>query len=149
MKICIVASAGGHLTELLSLKEVWKERDYFLITTDHYITHDFNTKYKSYIVRWANRNHFLIFIKMIIQCLVIIVKEKPKIIISTGAAVGCITCLIGKFFGAKIIWIDTLCYIEKISLSGNIVRPFSDLFLVQWPDLEDKAKGVRYLGSIV
>jgi UDP-N-acetylglucosamine:LPS N-acetylglucosamine transferase len=149
MKICIVASAGGHLTELLSLEEVWEEKDHFLITTEHFITQSFEKNFKSYIVSWSNRNHLLLFFKMMIQCVKIIIKERPTIILSTGAAVGCVTCLIGKLLGTKIIWIDTLCYIEKVSLSGKIIRPFSDLFLVQWPDLEDKKKGIQYLGSIV
>jgi len=82
-------------------------------------------------------------------CMSIIIRHRPNVVISTGAAVGCITCFLGWLSGAKIIWLDSITNVERISLSGRLVRPIADLFLVQWPELAKKYNNVEYLGTVI
>ena len=70
-------------------------------------------------------------------------------ILSTGAAAGCICCFLGKLLGAKVVWVDSITNVERLSLSGRMVRYIADLFLVQWPELRDKYPGTEYVGTIV
>jgi hypothetical protein len=49
----------------------------------------------------------------------------------------------------KVVWIDSIANVERLSLSGRIVRPFADLFLVQWPELAERYKGVRHDGAVI
>lgn len=79
----------------------------------------------------------------------VILRERPKVVISTGAAAGCIVCFLAKLFRAKIVWIDSITNVDKISLSGRMVRYIADLFLVQWPELVEKNKNVEYVGEVV
>ncbi len=65
-----------------------------------------------------------------------------------SAAVGCLTCFIAKIIGAKIVWIDSVTNVERLSLSGRLVRGIANLFLVQWPNLERNYKKVEYVGAI-
>ena len=58
-------------------------------------------------------------------------------------------CFLGKLFGAKVIWIDSITNVERISLSGRMVRYIADLFLVQWPDLANQYKSVEYVGEVI
>jgi UDP-N-acetylglucosamine:LPS N-acetylglucosamine transferase len=78
-----------------------------------------------------------------------VLKEKISVVISTGAAAGCIMCFLGKLFGAKIVWIDSITNVGRISLSGRLVRHIADLFLVQWPELAEKYSNVEYAGTLV
>ena len=51
--------------------------------------------------------------------------------------------------GAKVVWIDSITNVERISLSGRMVRYVADLFLVQWPELAGRYKKVEYVGALV
>jgi len=79
----------------------------------------------------------------------VIVTEKPDVVISTGAAAGCMVCFLGKIIGAKVIWIDSITNVERISLSGRMIRHIADLFLVQWPELAEQYSNVEYVGAVI
>ena len=83
------------------------------------------------------------------RCLKVILSERPDVVISTGAAVGCIMCFLGKLLGAKVIWVDSIANVERISLSGRMVRHIADLFLVQWSELTWRYSNVEYAGAVI
>jgi hypothetical protein len=83
------------------------------------------------------------------SCIRVVFREKFDIVLSTGAAAGCIMCFLGKLRGAKVIWLDSITNVEKMSLSGRMVRHVADLCLVQWPGLAEKYDGVEYRGSVI
>jgi UDP-N-acetylglucosamine:LPS N-acetylglucosamine transferase len=72
---------------------------------------------------------------------------KPDVIISTGAAPGVVCLLVGKLKGAKTIWVESMCHVEGISLSGKIAKLFADQVYTQWPQLE--SSNVLYKGNIM
>jgi len=148
-KICLVASAGGHLTQLLRLADCWQGRKVFFITTSNVVRSEL-LKYGSvYVVGECNRQQAWRVFKVLFRCIGIIFRERPDIVISAGAAVGCMTCYIGKLFGARIVWIDSITNVERISLSGRMVKWVADLFLVQWPELADEKRSIQYLGAVI
>jgi len=71
------------------------------------------------------------------------------VILSTGAAPGCVCCFLGKLMGAKIVWVDSITNVGRLSLSGWLVRYIADLFIVQWAELAQKYRGTEYVGTIV
>ena len=86
---------------------------------------------------------------MFLHCVYIMLKERPDVVISTGAAVGCILCLLAKAMGKKAVWVDTISHVDRITLSGKIIMRFADVFLVQWPELAERYKRARYVGSVL
>jgi UDP-N-acetylglucosamine:LPS N-acetylglucosamine transferase len=149
VKICLAASAGGHLTQLLKLAQSWEGHDVFFVTTGHAVASELQKRGKVYIVGECNRKQLLKTAKVFLKCVKIVRNERPDVILSTGAAAGCILCFFGKLFGAKVIWMDSITNTEKLSLSGRMVRHIADLFLVQWPQLAAKYKNVEYVGSVI
>ena len=149
IRICLAASAGGHLTQLMALSESWKGIETFFVTTASFVKDDINGFGDVYVVGECNRQHPVRVLKVFLKCVKIVLKEKPGMVISTGAAAGCMTCFLAKIYGAKIIWIDSITNVRKISLSGRMVKYISDLFLVQWPHLASKNKGVEYAGALI
>jgi UDP-N-acetylglucosamine:LPS N-acetylglucosamine transferase len=149
MKICLAASAGGHLTQLLMLKNGWSDHNTFFVTTSDVVLEKLQKYGKVYVVGECNRQHLLKVLLVSIRCIRIILKERPDVVISTGAAVGCIMCFLGKITGAKIIWVDSITNVEKLSLSGRLVRHITDLFLTQWQQLAKQYKNVEYAGMII
>lgn len=149
LRICLVASAGGHLTQLLKLTDSWSRYDTFFVVTSVLVQEELRKYGSVYIVGECNRSHPLLVIKVLLKCMRIIFRERPQVVISTGAAAGCIECFLGKLIGAKVIWVDSITNVEKLSLSGRMVRYIADMFFVQWPELADNYKNTEYAGSII
>ncbi|ODV90501.1 glycosyltransferase family 1 protein, partial [Tortispora caseinolytica NRRL Y-17796] len=79
----------------------------------------------------------------------------PDVIVCNGPGTAIIVALTGRFLGAVlfkhvgIVYIESFARVENLSLSGRIIRPFSDKILVQWPQLLEKYSGLEYIGLLV
>ena len=149
LRICLAASAGGHLTQLLKLSESWREHEVFYVSTLKSVTQKLQKLGRCYITGECNRQYPIRTLRVLKNCIKIILKEKPNVIISTGAAPSCLLCIVGKMFGAKIVWIDSIANAERLSLSGRIIRPFANLVLTQWPEVAEKYESVYYEGPLI
>jgi UDP-N-acetylglucosamine:LPS N-acetylglucosamine transferase len=149
LRICLAASAGGHISQLLKLSASWNGYETFCVTTTEVVRDKLSQSGEVYIVGECNRQHPLKVVSVFLRCIRIIFKERPDVVISTGAAAGCMLCFLGKIIGAKVVWIDSITNVERISLSGRMVRYIADLFLVQWPELADRYEKVEFVGTVV
>ncbi len=149
LRVCLVASAGGHTSQLLKLKESWQGNDTFYVTTTEVVRDKLKEFGTVYVVGECNRQGPGRVLVVFLRCISILFKERPDVVISTGAAVGCLLCLLGKLFGAKVVWVDSITNVDRISLSGRMVRHLADLFLVQWPELAIRYKKVEYVGPVI
>ncbi len=149
LNICLTASAGGHLSQLLRLMEYWEKYSAFCITTSEVARKKLQQYGRVYVVGECNRQQPIKVLRVLMRCIRIVFKERPDVVISTGAAPSCMVCVIAKLLGAKVIWIDSIANVYCLSLSGRIIRPLADLFLTQWPDIAEKYKNVEYAGAII
>ncbi|MFH1588831.1 MAG: PssD/Cps14F family polysaccharide biosynthesis glycosyltransferase [Candidatus Diapherotrites archaeon] len=147
MKICLAGSGGGHLNELMQLKNAFEKYEHYFVTFQRPNSTELAKKENVFFVECPGRNPVK-FLRNFIQSVKIFLKEKPDLIISTGADAAVATCIIGKIFGKKIIFIESFARVEELSLSGKIIYPFADLFLVQWDKLAEKYKKAVYGGPI-
>lgn len=149
LRICLIASAGGHLTQLLKLANSWQKYETVYISTVDAVKKTLQDYGRTYIIGECNREHPFKVVSVLMRGVKVVLRERPDVVISTGAAAGCMICSLGKIIGAKVIWIDSITNVERISLSGRMVRYISDIFLVQWPDLARKYKNVKYIGAVI
>lgn len=140
-KVLFISSTGGHLNELLQLKPMFDKYDYHIITEKTKSNLNLRDKYPNrvdYLV-YGTKSHILSYLyKFPYNCLKSIVlyfKIKPKYIVTTGAHTSVPMCYIGKLFGSKIIYIETFANIHTKTLSGRMVYPIADLFVVQWESM--------------
>lgn len=153
MKICIVSSAGGHLKEMNRLLPIIGKYEYFYIT---FAEEEITSGIGGRVYRVVNpdiRNRKLgakAFVKNFFQVLRILKKEKPDVVMTSGAGVALTPCYLAKMlFGAKIIFIETSSRFDKPSLIGRMLYPIADLFLVQWPGaLKYYGKKAKYAGCL-
>lgn len=150
IKVCIVCSAGGHLTEILQIRESFEKFTHFFITFKREDSLELSHERKVYFVEDPARN-IINFLKCLFKTFFILMKEKPNVVISTGAGVAVPACFLGKLiFKTKIIFIESFCRIENPSLSGKLVYPISNLFFVQWKELlKFYGKKAIYKGAVV
>ena len=86
--------------------------------------------------------------KNFFQSMKIFLREKPDIVISTGADTAIPFCMIAKLFGKKIVFIESFCRIKEPSVSGRIMYKISDLFLVQWKENLKFFPKAKFAGSV-
>lgn len=148
MKICLVGSSGGHLTHLYMLKPIWENRERIWVTFDKEDAKSLlkgETMYSCYYP--TNRN-----IKNLIRNTVVawhvLRKEKPDIIISSGAAVAVPFFYIAKMMGKKLIYIEVFDRTDKPTITGKLVYPIADQFIVQWEEMKKIYPKAINLGSI-
>ena len=149
MKICLAGSAGGHLSQLLKIASAWSGYEVCWITTTEVVRASLGEAGNVHVVGECNRQHPVRVLRVFLRCLRILRRERPDVVISTGAAPGCMAAILGHLAGAKVIWLDSITNVNRLSLSGRLVRPFADLFLVQWPALARKYRGVEYVGAVI
>jgi hypothetical protein len=149
-KVLAVASSGGHWEELLRLVPGFANHEIVFVTV--------MKSYRSlvpgnrfYSVNDANRWNRFGLIMLTVQAIRlawIVCKERPDVVISTGAAPGYFAVLLGHLFGARTIWVDSLANIEHLSGTGSRVGWCADLWLTQWPHLA-RTEGPRFGGSVL
>jgi UDP-N-acetylglucosamine:LPS N-acetylglucosamine transferase len=155
MKICLVCSPGGHLTQMLRLIDAFKEFDYFFVTYDSEATKSLKNAYlidSEYLKEAKTAIGFArVLIKTLKKAIKILVKEKPSVIISNGGGeIAVPFCYVGKVLEAKVIFIETLSRITAPSGGGRLVYPIADLFLVQWESLlKSYGKKAKYWGKVI
>lgn len=75
-------------------------------------------------------------------------KERPDVIISSGAAVAVPFFYLGKLFGAKLVYIEVFDRIDKPTMTGKMVYPIVDKFIVQWEEQKEVYPKAINLGSV-
>lgn len=147
MKICLACSAGGHLTELLQLEKAWLGKKHFFVSDFRGNAIELSKKEKVVFVECPRRNP-LKLAKNFLQGLAVLLKEKPDVIISTGADTAIPICLLGKLFFKKIIFIESFCRVKEPSLSGKIMYGITDAFFVQWKENLKFFPKAKFAGSV-
>lgn len=148
MKIALVGSSGGHLTHLYLLKKFWENEDRFWVTFDKTDAKSILKEERFYPCYYPTNRNVKNTIKNIILAFKILRKEKPDLIISSGAAVAVPFFWLGKLFGAKTVYIEIFDRIDKPTLTGKLVYPVTDKFIVQWEELKKVYPKAINLGGI-
>ena len=147
-RILAVASGGGHWVQLGRLSPLLEQYDTYYVTTLKGATPPVRDARLS-IVREASRQDKLGLVWLTAQLVTLLVKFRPNVIISTGAAPGYLALRLGKLTGARTIWLDSIANVEELSLSGEMARGCADLWLTQWPHLTSKYPGLRCEGAVL
>ena len=153
-KVLFVSSTGGHLSELLQLKPLFKQYDYHIITEKtksnlslkdeyekrvHFLT--YGTKHKLY-------TYWFIFPYNCLKSLFYFLKIRPDVIVTTGAHTAVPLCYIAHLFKKKVIFIETFANMHTKTMAGSMVYPIADCFIVQWEEMLALYPDAVYLGWI-
>ncbi len=153
-KVLFISSTGGHLTELLQLKPIFKNYDYRIVTEKTKSNANLKNEYKkkiSYLVYGTKHkmwSYWFIFPFNCLKSLYLFLKFQPDVIISTGSHTAVPMCFIAHFFKKKIIYIETFANITTKTVAGKMVYPIADCFVVQWKTMLELYPDAIYGGWI-
>ncbi len=147
IKICLISSHGGHLRELIDATEnVIGNKYYVTYKTKH--TQELLEKFPHYFIIDPHKSLLKYFINTL-QSFYHIFKEKPKVVISTGAGIAAPTVLISKYLlRSKIVFIESAANVVNPSHTGLFLYKHCDLFLIQWRALEKYYPEAKYIGLV-
>jgi UDP-N-acetylglucosamine transferase subunit ALG13 len=150
LRLCLAASGGGHLRQILDLKPVWEKAPYVIVTEDTALGRSLAVEHQVEFVDhfalgqaklghpWAMARSAM---RNFVQSVRIIVRHKPDVVISTGAGAVFWAAMVAKLFGAKVILIDSFARWDRPSLFARLLKPFANEIVVQshaigqvWPE---------------
>ncbi len=151
-KVLFVSSAGGHLDEVLQLEELRNKYEYLIVTEDLESTKSLASKHPvKYIkpdVMGRGIKYFWNILLNFFLSFAILIKFKPKVIITTGSHTAFPMCVIGKLMGIKIVYILSYARVNSKAKTANLVYPFADLFMVQWESAQKLYPKSIYKGGL-
>lgn len=148
--VIFVASAGGHLTQIMALNPIFSRYNSYLVTekTPIHLKSSIPIKYVLYCSR---KQPFPYFFKSIIntcRSFYLFAAINPDVIITTGTHTAIPLCLFGWLFRRKVIYIESFAKNSSPTLAGHFIYPFADTFIIQWKNMKDFYPRAKYFGGI-
>ena len=156
-RVLFIASTGGHLDELMQLKDMFSDYDYHLITEKTKSTLYLKDKYPNRVNYLLYGTYTTFFNRIIypfrlifnaFKSFFLYLKIKPQYIVTTGTHTAGPMCLIGHLLGSKVIYIETFANSRTKTKTGRLVYKFADLFVIQWESLKELYPNATYGGWI-
>ncbi len=146
-RVLAISSGGGHWVQLLRLQPAFDDQDVAYVTVNRGYASDV-PGCRFFIINDATRWNKVGLVRMAIRLLIIFLRFRPDVVVSTGAACGYFALRFAKLMGARTIWLDSIANVEELSMTGRLVRPYADLWLTQWPELARPA-GPDFQGAVL
>jgi len=147
--VMAIASGGGHWVQLMRLRPALEGFNTFYVSLDPTLAGDVQG-HRYYTIRDVSRRNKWVSVVVTYQLLRILIRERPKVVITTGSAPALIAVILAKrLLGARTIWIDSIANAEKLSTSGKKAGKTVDIWLTQWPNLEGENGRPEYWGAVL
>jgi UDP-N-acetylglucosamine:LPS N-acetylglucosamine transferase len=146
-KLLAAASGGGHWEQLMLLRQTLEAHDVTFVTTDAAIARQHGVEDAS-ILPDCNKDRPFASLWCGIKAFALVLKTRPEVVISTGAAPGFFCTLFGRMIGAKTLWIDSVANGERLSLCGRMSKTVAHECLTQWEHLSAEP-APKYRGAVL
>jgi hypothetical protein len=147
-RILAVASGGGHWVQMLRLRDAFHGHDVTYVSVHADYSADVAGS-RFFKVSDVSRFSGVRVLFVAIQLLIVIVRARPAVVVTTGSAPGLLAIAIAKtVFRIRTVWIDSIANCERLSTSGMQARRFADQWLTQWPHLAESG-GPMYWGGVL
>ncbi|QTR47122.1 oligosaccharide biosynthesis protein Alg14 [Thiothrix litoralis] len=148
-KLLAISSPGGHWIQLTRLSAELEARYQVVYAMPAALFTERNrSERKVYSVMDVSADDKWRLIPCALQVLYILLKERPKAILSTGAAPGAVAIWLGSFLGIRTIWVDSIANVKQISRAGKLAKKRADVFLTQWEHLSN-GQDILFKGAVL
>lgn len=147
-KVCYVCSAGGHLAELLRVRDAFAGDEEVLVTYHSGRGSEPIPGVRTYFVEniGLSARKLARALPTIVR---VLLRERPDLIVSTGSEIAVPFFYLAPLLRIKTIYIESWCRVRTPSGTGKLVYPVADRFFVQWePLLGVYGRKAEYRGRI-
>lgn len=133
MKILVVSSVGGHLTEIMQLAPIFEGHEVVLVLNDQATLPDFPFA-RVYRIVHAERDARVLY--NFLEAARILREEDPDLVVSAGAGPAVPLALLARIgTRARIVFVESAAAIERPTLTGRLMYPIAHHFFYQWSSL--------------
>jgi UDP-N-acetylglucosamine:LPS N-acetylglucosamine transferase len=147
MKVCIVSSCGGHLTEVRCFAPIYAKFEHFYVINEHVLLPD-DMQGRTYFITHAERDWRVVV--NVWEAFQILRRERPDVLLSTGAGPVVPFALVARCcFRTAVVFVETVTRIKAPSLTGRIMYWLAHELFYQWPSLATFFPNGRCGGPVV
>jgi beta-1,4-N-acetylglucosaminyltransferase len=147
--ILLACSSGGHVLQLVSLRDAWVGRRCIWVSTDTSDVRSLLAGEQLYIAHGPATRSLLALVRNTILAWRLHRRHRPRVVITTGAAAAVPFAWVGKLGGARVIFVESLSRVDEPSLSLRLVAPVADRVYVQWAELVPRVRRARFAGGVL
>jgi UDP-N-acetylglucosamine:LPS N-acetylglucosamine transferase len=145
--VLALSSGGGHWVQLLRLRPAFAGCDISFATVNRHYRGDLDSG-RFFVIPDGNRSQPVRLLWCVLRIALLLIRLRPDVVVSTGAAPGFFAMRFGRLFGARTVWVDSVANAEELSMSGQMAGRYADLWLTQWQHLA-RPDGPSYRGSVL
>lgn len=147
-RVLAISSGGGHWVQLLRLRPAFAGCVVSYATVRAGYRVDLEPGVDFHVIPDGNRWSKSRLLHSALAIAWLILRLRPDVVVTTGAAAGYFALRIGKWLGARVVWIDSIANAGELSMSGQKAGRIADLWLTQWPHLA-RGSGPQCFGSVL
>jgi beta-1,4-N-acetylglucosaminyltransferase len=148
VEILLVCSSGGHLLQLVSLREAWDCFSRAWVTFDKTDARSLLRGETVYFAHGPTNRNVPNLMRNLHLAWRLLRRVRPKVVLTTGAGVAVPFAWIGRLLGARVVYVESFTRIHEPSLSCRLIAPIAERVYVQWPELATVLPRARYVGSV-
>ena len=145
--VLAVASGGGHCVQMLRLSAAFRGTDVHFATTDRCAAVRVAPAPLP-VYPDANGDTPVRLLLCALRPAWIVVRIRPDVVVSTGAAGGLVAIRLARLAGARTMFIDSIANTRELSTSARLALGVADRVLSQWPRVADHT-GAEYRGAVI
>ncbi|MDH2443054.1 UDP-N-acetylglucosamine--LPS N-acetylglucosamine transferase [Amnibacterium sp. CER49] len=133
MKILLVASTGGHLAQLLTMREWWSQHERHWVT---FQKPDAIAALEDEAVTWAHHpvtRNLPNAMRNLGLAVTTLRRLRPDVVVSTGAGVSLPFFVVARLLRIHTVYLEVFDRIDSPTLTGRLSYPISDAMCGQWP----------------
>lgn len=146
-RVLAISSGGGHWVQLLRLAPAFEGAEVHYACTDADAAGDVSAA-PFYSYPDANKSQPIKLAITAIRIACIIVRVRPDVIVSTGAAGGGLAVMMGRWLGIRSLFVDSIANAKELSVSAKLALRAADAVFTQWPKVAAQTPAV-FRGSVL
>jgi UDP-N-acetylglucosamine:LPS N-acetylglucosamine transferase len=147
LRILAAASGGGHWVQLMRLRPAFAGAEVHYATVDPSAAAGVAPA-PLHLYADANKDTKWRLAVAAVQMMVIVLRVRPDVVVSTGAAGGYVAIRLARLMGARTVFIDSIANARKLSVTARLCRGVADRVISQWPDVA-RRNGVDHWGAVL
>ena len=144
----LVCSTGGHLLQLVALREAWEGHSHVWVTFDKSDARSLLAGERVVHAYGPTNRNVPNLLRNLALAWRVLRRVRPRTIVTTGAGLAVPFAWIGRLLGARVVYVESFTRIDEPSLSCRLIAPVAARIYAQWPELARALPRARYVGNV-
>jgi len=146
--LLLVCSSGGHLQQLLALRDAWGAYPHVWVTFDKSDARSLLDGERVVYAHWPTNRSLRNLVRNLFVARRTLRDVRPRVVLTTGAGVAVPFAWLARLRGTRVVYVESFTRIERPSLTCRLVAPVADRIYAQWPELVEAVPKARYAGNV-